>query len=151
MDDSLLSPCFLCRVSLFSLVYLLVLLGVSSLFFLFLLVCFVSRFLCSVSCFLCVCFVLFLVSRFLYCLPVFFLLCLPVFFIVSPCFLCCFSSLSFNLPSYCLFLLISFLCVLWMRRCTSVCRVGPNAQPRTRELKIKDMLLFRGRVVDIYT
>lgn len=94
-----------------------------------------------------------------------FSLCLLVFFIVSsrflyvvfpfsllsPCFLWCFPSFSFSLPSYCLFLLISFLCVLRMRRYTSVCRVGPNVQPRTRELKIKDMLLFRGRVVDIYT
>lgn len=88
VDDSLLSPCFLCRVSLFSLVYFLVLLGVSSLF-LFLLVCFVSRFLCCVSCFFCVCLVLFLVSPRFLCVFSFSLLCLPVFFMLSSRFLYC--------------------------------------------------------------
>lgn len=119
------------------------------------LLCFSFSLLCIL--FFCVCLVLFLVSPRFLCVFSFSLLSSRFLYVVfpfsllSPCFLCCFSSLSFNLPSYCLFLLISFLCVLWMRRCASVCRVGPNAQPRTRELKIKDMLLFRGRVVDIYT
>lgn len=120
------------------------------------LLCFSFSLLCILF-FLCMSRIISCFSSFSLCLLVFFIVSSRFLYVVfpfsllSPCFLWCFPSFSFSLPSYCLFLLISFLCVLWMRRCTSVCRVGPNVQPRTRELKIKDMLLFRGRVVDIYT